>query len=122
MKDPDEEKFELRAADPSGLIRKMDQRLELVDRLLAEIQTRSSGCDEYSLKELDRIDVEMANQFLSDPESTDLSTPHLIDDDAAAALSRHRDDLALSGLTELSDAAAEALSRHQYLSLTGLRS
>ena len=90
MKDPDEEKFELRAADSSGLIPKMDQRLELVERLLAEIQTRSSGCDEYSLKMLDRIDVEMANQFLSDPESTDLSKPHLIDDDAAEALSRHQ--------------------------------
>ena len=41
MSDPDEEKFELRAADSGGLIRKMDQRLELVERLLGEIQANS---------------------------------------------------------------------------------
>ena len=71
----------------------------------------------------DRIDVEMASRYLSDPESTDLSKPHLIDDDAAEALSRHQGGLYLNGLTELSDAAAEALSRHRgYLGLTGLRS
>ena len=36
-----------------------------------------------------------------------------LNDAAVEALSRHRGDLSLDGLTELSDAAAEALSRHQ---------
>ena len=66
----------------------------------------------------------IAEQFLEDPESVDLSEFTAIEDEAAEILCRTEEtELILSGLTRLSDAAAESLAKHQgYLSLNGLTS
>lgn len=95
-------------SESSGLIRRMERRLDLVNRLLNEIQTNA----------LDRIDAELARRFLEDPDSVDLSKYKLLDDDAAHILASWGKDssnydvkvLNLNGLTNLSDTAAVALS------------
>ncbi len=56
---------------------------------------------------------EIAEQFLADDESVDLSEFTAIEDAAAESLSEYEDGLGLSGLTELSDAAAESLGKHE---------
>lgn len=68
---------------------------------------------------------EIAEQFIADYESVDLSVFTKIEDDAAESLSRFNKGnegyLNLAGLTELSDAAAESLAKHEGdLSLDGL--
>lgn len=98
--------------DSSGLIRRMDQRLDLVNRLLGEIKSQEI-----------RIDVEMARRFIQDKDSVDLSKAQILDDDAAEILSEHSFELFLNGLTCLSDAAASALSKYDgVLHLNGLMS
>ena len=60
------------------------------------------------------IDEELAKAFLDDPDNADLSKATEITDEAAELLSKYKGaELNLSGLTELSDAAAESLSKHQ---------
>jgi hypothetical protein len=54
---------------------------------------------------------EIAEQFIADEDSVDLSEFTAIDDDAAESLSKNKGSLDLNGLTSLSDAAAESLSR-----------
>ena len=67
------------------------------------------------------IDCEVAQRFMKDECSIDLSAASSIDDVAAEALSKHEGYLSLNGLTELSDVAAEALSKNEGdLSLDGL--
>ena len=56
---------------------------------------------------------EIAEQFLADEDSVDLSEFTAIEDDAAEVLSKHKDGLCLDGLTSLSDKAAISLSRSQ---------
>ena len=69
------------------------------------------------------LTTEIAEQFLADDESVDLSEFTVLDDEAAEILSRHKGDLYLDSLTSLSDAAAESLSKYKgYLSLDGLMS
>ena len=46
---------------------------------------------------------EIAEKFLADEDSVDLSEFTAIEDDAAESLSKYNGDLDLSGLTELSD-------------------
>ena len=53
-----------------------------------------------------RLTKEIAEQFLADDESVDLSEFTEVDDGAAENLSRHRGYLDLNGLTSLSDAAS----------------
>jgi hypothetical protein len=68
---------------------------------------------------------EIAEQFLADEDSVDLSEFTAIEDDAAERLSELEVfRLHLDGLTSLSDAAAESLSKHKgdYLELNGLTS
>ena len=60
-----------------------------------------------------RLTREIAEQFLADDESVDLSEFTEVDDDAAESLSMHEDVLSLNGLTSLSDAAAESLSKQK---------
>jgi hypothetical protein len=64
---------------------------------------------------------EVAEQFLADEDSVDLSEFTVIEDVAAESLSKHEGELYLSGL---SDAAAESLSKHEgeWLDLSGLTS
>ena len=116
MTTPENTNHELITTGTSGLIRRMDQRLELVGRIMAEI----------SAKTLPRIDLEMVRCFIAYPYSVELSKCQIIDDDAAEVLSsRHGGQhyLYLDGLTSLSDAAAESLSRNiGGLSLRGLTS
>ncbi len=59
------------------------------------------------------IDEELAKAFLDDPDNVVLSEATNITDGAAESLSKHQGDLNLDGLTELSDAAAESLSKHK---------
>lgn len=68
------------------------------------------------------IDVDVAKQFLADPVRVGLHHCTGINDDAAEVLSTYESQLPdLNGLTELSDASAESLSRHRSnLALNGL--
>ena len=65
----------------------------------------------------------IAEQFLADEDSVDLSEFTSIEDAAAQTLANHEGNLWLTGLTSLSDAAAESLAKHEGdLSLYGLTS
>lgn len=71
-----------------------------------EDETEESRCLE--------LDAELAQSFLEDPDSVNLGDFTSITDDAAEVVSKYRGGtLFLYGLTNLSDAAADALSRHQ---------
>jgi hypothetical protein len=59
------------------------------------------------------IDEEVAQQFLEDDESIDLSEATEITDAAAEILAGHEGYLELIGLTSLTDAAGESLSKHK---------
>ena len=66
---------------------------------------------------------EIAEQFLADEDSVDLSEFTTIEEAAAESLSKHESwHLSLDGLTKLSDAAAESLSKFEgsQLSLEGV--
>lgn len=56
---------------------------------------------------------EIAEQFLVDEDSVTLDVFSQIEDAAAESLSRHQGYLCLDGLKTLSDAAAESLSKHR---------
>lgn len=103
MTPPEQNNHGLIRSESSGLIRRMDKRLELVNRILGEIQ------DEV----LVRIHAEMARRFLRDTANVDLSKGTVLDDDAAEILADYGGRLRLDGLTSLSDAAAASLSRHR---------
>jgi len=67
---------------------------------------------------------EIAQNFLNDEYTKiETSTFSSIEDDAAEILSKYGQHLNLSGLTELSQSAAESLSKHEglYLYLSGLK-
>jgi len=67
------------------------------------------------------ITLEIAEQFLKNPEVTDLSEFVTLSDAAAESLGKHNGWLYLNGLTSLSDAAAESLGKHNDgLELNGL--
>jgi len=69
------------------------------------------------------ISKQIAEQFLADEGSVDLSEFTEIADNASELLRWYYYELDLSGLTSLSDAAAESLSKHEgELSLNGLTS
>ena len=70
----------------------------------------------------DILTLEIAEQFLEDPDSISFGCYTSIEDAAAESLSKYQGNLNLYGLTELSDAAAESLSKHKgaTLDLTGL--
>ena len=70
----------------------------------------------------DLLSIEIAEAFLDDPDSIDLSKFRTIDDEAAEILSKRKDWLLdLSGITELSDVAAGSLAKFQNtLDLSGL--
>ena len=69
------------------------------------------------------LTVEVAEQFLADNDSVDLSLFTSVEDAAAEALAKHDGGLGLGGLTSLSDAQAEALAKHDgVLGLGGLTS
>ena len=66
---------------------------------------------------------EIAEQFLADEDSVDLSEFTAIEDKAAESLSKYEGCLFLYGLTSLSEAAAESPSKHAgelYLPLNNL--
>ena len=58
---------------------------------------------------------EIAEEFLADADSVDLSEFTAIEDAAAESLSKYEGELNLRGLTELSDAAAGHLAKHPNL-------
>ncbi|MFP6675386.1 MAG: SEL1-like repeat protein [Pirellulaceae bacterium] len=64
---------------------------------------------------------EIAEQFLEDDESVDLSEFAAIEDEAAESLSKHEGGLSLGGLTSLSDVAAEPVGRGSRDSRQGTR-
>jgi hypothetical protein len=59
------------------------------------------------------IDDAIAQRFLDDPDSIDLSSVTGMSDSAAQILAKHDDYLDLRGLDELTEAAAESLAKHQ---------
>jgi hypothetical protein len=61
----------------------------------------------------DILTLEIAEQFLEDPDSISFGCYTSIEDAAAESLSKYQGNLNLYGLTELSDAAAESLSKYQ---------
>ena len=64
------------------------------------------------------LTVEIAEKFLADNDSVDLSQFTSVEDAAAESLAKHKGQLRLEGLTSLSDSAAEALGKHErYLGL-----
>jgi hypothetical protein len=69
-----------------------------------------------NLDGLTQLSVEVAQNLAGAP-SLSLRGIHSLPDDVAAALAEHKDELELGGLTELSDAAAESLGKHQGTSL-----
>lgn len=67
------------------------------------------------------IDCEVAQRFLEDEDSIDLSAASSIDEAAAVILSKFEGWLCLDGLTELSDSTVEVLAKQEgTLSLDGL--
>jgi acyl carrier protein len=75
----------------------------------APITTLDSEPDDQSGE---RLDQEIARQFLKDSRSVDLDGFSALDDDAAELLASSRKDLCLDGLIEISAAAAKALIPH----------
>ena len=77
----------------------------------------AGGCS----KPTDRLlTVEIAEKFLADNDSVDLSQFTSIEDAAAEALGKNRGGpLFLNGLTSLSDTAAEALAKHEGVGFNG---
>ena len=66
------------------------------------------------------LTVEIAEKFLADNDSVDLSQFTSIEDAAAEALGKNRGGpLFLNGLTSLSDTAAEALAKHEGVGFNG---
>jgi hypothetical protein len=65
---------------------------------------------------------EIAEKFLADEESVDLSEFTAIEDEAAKSLSKHKGDLWLEGIEELSDEAAKGLAalKEQELHIEGV--
>jgi len=69
------------------------------------------------------LTLEIAELFLEDSDSIDLSEFEISSDAAAESLGKHNGSLSLNGLTSLSDTAAESLGKHNdWLSLKGLTS
>ncbi|MDA8736362.1 hypothetical protein N9M57_03170 [Opitutales bacterium] len=67
------------------------------------------------------IDCEVAQRFIEDADSIDLSAASSIDEAAAVVLSKFEGWLCLDGLTELSDSTVEVLAKQEgTLSLDGL--
>jgi len=86
--------------------------------ITAEAAAMLSSGDRWdtNLDGLTQLSVEVAQNLAGAP-SLSLRGIHSLPDDIAAALAEHKDELELSGLTELSDAAAESLGKHQGTSL-----
>ncbi len=120
MPDPEDSSRDLVPRKGGELIRRMDRRVELANRVVGEIQAK---------QDLKRIDLAVAQRFLNNPHpdtaggtirehldpsagAVSLVEHQLLDDDAAEVLSKGKIRwLCLNGLTKLSDAAAESLSK-----------
>ena len=64
---------------------------------------------------------EIADEWIADEDSHDLSEFEAIDGAAAESLSKYKGELGLQGLTDLNDSAAESLSKYEgKLDLSGL--
>jgi len=80
--------------------------------IVLQAAVKDESVDEWEKPEY--IDAVVAQRFLDNPDSVDLSTATGMDDDAAAVLAEEKQgELSLGGLTDLSDAAAQALAKHQ---------
>jgi len=114
MSDPEDSNRELALRKGGELIRRMDRRVELANRVVGEIRAK---------QDLKRLTLEVAQRFVDEPDSVDLTEYELLDDDAAEALSKLQGGcLYLFGPEELRDAAAESLSKHVVgLGLSGLK-
>lgn len=67
------------------------------------------------------LTLQIAKEFLKDPDAFDLRDYETLSDEAAAVIADYEDSLYLSGLTQLSAKSADALSRHKgYIDLNGL--
>ncbi|MDF1862657.1 MAG: hypothetical protein P1U87_20740, partial [Verrucomicrobiales bacterium] len=93
--------------------------------LVEEEDSSAEDADETENPEI--IDLDVAEAYIENPDSFDLSGATEITDAAAEALGKYDwegkydGELCLNGLRALSDAAAEALSKHEgYLFLNGV--
>ena len=74
------------------------------------------------MSEKNTLTNEIAEKFLNDESSVDISLFTEIEDKAAATLASHEVDLPLNGIVEISDGVAESLSQHKgVLILNGLK-
>lgn len=106
--------------ESAELFIKIESISELYDWLEREAQVATENENDV-IDNQNHMNLNVAEQFLADPDSIDLTQILTLDDDAAEALAKHQGDLTLSSLTELSDRAANALAKHKgQLSLNSL--
>ena len=88
---------------------------ELIDCVLdnADENEESSYEEDGEVVSVDHITLGVAEQFLKNEDSVDLSEATSMDDDAAEVLSKHNGELSLNWLSSLSEAAAESLAKHE---------
>lgn len=90
---------------------------ELIDCVLdnADENEESSYEEDGEVAFVDHITLEVAEQFLKNADSANLSEATSMDDDAAEVLSNHNGVLSLLSLSSLSEATAESLAKHEGL-------
>lgn len=112
---PEESKQGLISINAEQLVLRMDQRLDLMDRLIEEIP---DSTDRHALDNMACITLEVANRFIDDPESIDFSKYRLIDDDAAHFLSDFSWDFSFNVFAYLvciSDKSAKYIAKYPNL-------
>ncbi len=99
-------------------VKHKDTSLRQYTAITVEAAARLSTSDRWdtALDGLTQLSVEVAQNLAGAP-SLSLRGILSLPDDIAAALAEHKDELDLSRLTELSDAAAKSLGKHQGTSL-----
>lgn len=106
--------------ESAQLFIKIEGISELYDWLEREAQFATEN-EKDVIDNQNHMNLNVAEQFLADPDSIDLTQILTLDDDAAETIAKYQGDLTLSSLIELSDRAATALAKHKgQLSLNSL--
>ena len=105
-----------------------DTSVDEIAALATDMWTKLSSNQQTQIKRIlhlggNALTQKIAEEFIADEDSVDLSEFTTIEDTVAKSLSKHEVSLSLGGLKELSDAAAESLSKHKGdIELNGLTS
>jgi uncharacterized protein YxjI len=101
--------------DAFQIISTSKEDVEAFRRLFGADSIGITDLGHYLLQRFDEemLTVEVAEQFLEDQYSVNLSEFTSIEEEAADVLSNYESYIVLDGLTELSDKAAENLSKHK---------